>query len=86
MEEKKMGELNDEALDEVSGGGDGSRQYVMAIVTTPVFSKPGKRSEIGELQMGHFAPYKGQSGEWYNIYFHGTDGWVRSGCTQIINY
>ena len=85
-------ELNEEALEEVSGGKGGSERRVKAVSgDTYVRKHPDKDTEdLGVLYQGDSAPYLEEKRwddrdvVWYKVSFHGHKGWVSSRYTKII--
>ena len=83
-------ELNEESLEEVSGG-KSAGQKVKATGDVYVRSKADKESEqLGLLYKGDTTTYLGEKKydyrgvAWYKVSFHGRKGWVSSKYSKIV--
>jgi len=85
-------ELNEEALEEVTGGNGANGRRVKAVSgDTYVRKHPDKdTADIGVLYRGDSVPYLEEKRwddrdvVWYKVSFHGHKGWVSSRYTKII--
>jgi len=91
-EKLNMAELNNEELEEVSGGrSSGSRRVKAVSGDTYVRKHPDKdAADIGVLYCGDSAAYLEEKRwddrdvVWYKVSFHGHNGWVSSRYTKIV--
>ena len=92
-EKLNMAELNNEELEEVSGGrsSGGGRRVKAVSGDTYVRKHPDKdAADIGVLYRGDSAAYLEEKRwddrdvVWYKVSFHGHNGWVSSRYTKIV--
>ena len=91
-EKLNMAELNNEELEEVSGGRSSGGRRVKAVSgDTYVRKHPDKdAADIGVLYRGDSAAYLEEKRwddrdvVWYKVSFHGHKGWVSSRYTKIV--
>ena len=83
-------ELNDEALEDVSGG-KGSAKLVKTTGNVHVRKGPGLNyAEMGTLAKGELVSYLNTTKKdsrgvaWYKINFNGNEGWVSSKYAKIV--
>lgn len=91
IENNSIVELNEESLEEVSGGKGGAGQKVKATGNVHVRTKPNRKGEdLGILDMGEKVPFLGERKTdergvaWYKVKFCGRTGWVSSKYSKIV--
>ena len=92
MENMNSVELNDETLEEVSGGRSSGTKFVKTTGNVHVRKGPGlDYGEMGTLAKGEIVSYLGSTRKdgrgvaWYKINFNGNVGWVSSKYAKIVS-
>ena len=84
-------ELNEETLEEVSGGKGGAGQKIKATGNVHIRKKPNRKGEdMGCIDVGDTLTFLGERKTdergvaWYKVKFNGKTGWVSSKYSKIV--